>query len=82
MEAYVNDMLVKCFEAENHPVDLEECFQTLRKFQVNLNPLKCALRVFAGKFLGYIIHHQGIEVNLVKVKPILDMPAPRSIKEM
>ena len=82
MEAYVDDMLVKRFESENHPIDLEECFQTLRRSQVKLNPLKCSFRVSAGKFHGYIVHHQGIEVNPVKVKAVLDMPALRSIKEV
>ena len=75
-------MLVKSFEAEHHPTDLEECFQTLHKFQVKLKPLKCAFGVCAGKFLGYIVHHRGIEVNPVKLKAILDMLALRSIKEV
>ncbi|XP_052197259.1 uncharacterized protein LOC127804437 [Diospyros lotus] len=34
------------------------------------------------KFLGYIVHHRGIEVNPAKVKAIMDMPAPRSVKEV
>ena len=82
MEAYVDDMLVKSLIVEHHPADLEEYFQTLRKFHVRLNPIKCAFGVFTGKFLGYIVHHRGIEVNLEKVKAILDMQAPRNIKEV
>jgi len=57
MEAYMDDMLVKSLIAEHHPADLEECFQTLRKFHVKLNPIKCAFGVFARKFLDYIVHH-------------------------
>ena len=82
MEAYVDNMLVKSLIVEQHPVVLEECFQTLCKFNVKLNPIKCALGVSAGNFLGYIVHHRGIEVNPTKVKTILDMPAPRNIKEV
>lgn len=82
MEAYVDDMLVKSLLAEEHPTDLEECFKTLRRFQLKLNPSKCAFGVSAGKFLGYIVHHCGIEVNPEKIKAILDMPTPRSIKEV
>ena len=82
MEAYVDDMLVKSFKAEHHPTNLEECFQILPKFHVKLNPLKCAFKVFAGKFLDYIVHHRGIEMNSMKVKAILDMLAPRSIEEV
>ena len=82
MEAYVDDMLVKSFVAEHHPADLEECFQTLCKFYVKLNPIKCAFGVSTGKFLGYIVHHRGIEVNPLKVKAILDMLALRNIKKV
>lgn len=82
MEAYVNDILVKSLSTEHHPIDLEECFQTLRMFHVKLNHVKCAFGVSTGKFLGYIVHHRGIEVNPAKVKAIMDMPAPRNIKEV
>jgi len=81
METYVDDM-VKSLIAEHHPIDLDECFQTLYKFCVKLNPVKCAFRVSTGKFLGYIVHHRGIKVNPAKVKAILDMLGLRNIKEM
>jgi len=82
MEAYMDDMLVKNLLAEEHQTDLEECFKTLRRFQLKLNPTKCAFGVSPGKFLRYIMHHHGIEVNPKKTKMILEMPAPRSIKEV
>ena len=78
----MDDMLLKSLFAEHYLVDLEECFQTLLKFHVKLNLNKCAFRVSVGKFLGYIVHHRGIEVNLVKVKAILDMSALSNIKEV
>ena len=59
MEAYVDDMLVKSLLAEEHPTNLEECFKTLHRFQLKLNPTKCAFGVSVGKFLGYIMHQRG-----------------------
>lgn len=82
MEAYVDDILVKNLLAEKHPIDLEECFKTLHRFQLKLNPTKCAFGVSAGKFLRYFVHHHGIEVNPEKIKAILEMLTPRSIKEV
>ncbi|VFQ71635.1 unnamed protein product [Cuscuta campestris] len=35
-----------------------------------------------GKFLGYLVSRRGIEPNPEKVKAILDMEPPRSIKEV
>ena len=78
----MDDMLVKSLLTKEHLIDLEKCFKTLCRFQLKINPTKCAFSVSAGKFLGYIMHHCGIEVNPEKIKAILEMLAPRSIKEV
>ncbi|XP_052198359.1 uncharacterized protein LOC127805648 [Diospyros lotus] len=49
---------------------------------MKLNPAKCAFGVTAGKFLGFMVHYRGIEANPSKIKVILEMPPPRSIKEV
>ena len=49
---------------------------------MKLNPAKCAFGVSAGKFLGFIVNHQGIEGNPDKIKAVLDMPSPSGIKEV
>ena len=49
---------------------------------MKLNPAKCAFGVSAGKFLGFIVHNRGIEANPDKIKAVLDMPPPSSIKEV
>ena len=64
MEAYIDDMVVKSKVVENHLTDLVETFETLRKHRLKLNALKCAFGVSSGKFLGYLVTYQGIEVNL------------------
>ena len=64
MEAYIDDMVVKSKVVENHLTDLVETFETLQKRRLKLNALKCAFGVSSGKFLGYLVTYQGIEVNL------------------
>ena len=49
---------------------------------MKLNPTKCAFGVSAGKLLGFIVNHRGIEANPDKIKAVLDMPPPSSIKEV
>ena len=34
------------------------------------------------KLLGHMVSERGIEVNLDKIKAILDMPAPKTEKEI
>ena len=55
VEVYVDDMLVKSREEENHLDDLRETFNTLRQYNMKLNPSKCAFGVSSGKFLGFIV---------------------------
>ena len=82
MEVYIDDMLVKSTTAELHIAHLSEVFQILREYNMKLNPAKCAFGVSAGKFLGFIVNNRGIEANPDKIKVVLDMSPPSSIKEV
>jgi hypothetical protein len=82
MEVYVDDMLVKSIQASNHIQDLAEAFQALRLYGMKLNLAKCAFGVSSGKFLGFVVSRRGIEANLEKIQAMLDMQAPRSIKQL
>ena len=82
VEVYVDDMLVKSKEEKNHLDDLKETFITLRQYSIKLNPSKCAFGVSLGKFLGFMVSQRGIEANPEKVKAILEMSSPKTIKEV
>ena len=49
---------------------------------MRLNPKKCTFGVTSGKLLGHIVSERGIDVDPKKTKAILDMPAPRTEKEI
>ena len=57
IEVYVDDMLIKLKIAANHIVHLSDTFTVLRKYQIKLNPLKCAFGVASRKFLGSMVNH-------------------------
>jgi hypothetical protein len=82
VEVYVDDMLVKSRKATNHLVDLEETFNTLRRYRMKLNPAKCAFGVSSGKFLGFMVSSRGIEANPEKIRAVLEMQAPRTTKQL
>ena len=82
VEVYVDDMLVKSLDEEKHLDDLQETFDTLRRYNMKLNPSKCAFGVSLGKFLRFMVSHRGIEANLDKIQAILNMEPPRNIKEV
>ena len=79
---YVDNMLVKSKDEANHLEDLKETFSTLRKYNMKLNPAKCVFAVVSGKFLGFMVSQQGIEANLDKVKAIIEVKSPKTVKEV
>ena len=80
VQVYVDDMLVKSVHKNDHLNDLQETFDTLRSYNMKLNPSKCVFRVTAGKFLGFMMSQRGIEVNPKKVRAILELEIPRTMK--
>ena len=82
VEVYVDDMIAKSKEKEDHMNILRKLFNRIRKFQLKLNPEKCTFGVTSGKLLGFVVSQRGIEVDLDKVKAIVDLPLPRTIKEI
>ena len=50
--------------------DLENIFEIMKKHKLRLNASKCSFGVGSDKFLGYMVTHRGIEVNLDQIKVI------------
>ena len=49
---------------------------------MKFNPSKCAFRVMARKFLGFMVSQRGIEANPDKIRAIVEMALPKNIKEV
>ncbi|KAL0359477.1 UNVERIFIED_CONTAM: Transposon Tf2-12 polyprotein [Sesamum angustifolium] len=82
VKCYVDDLVVKSKKRENHFYDLRKVFERLRRYQLKMNPSKCAFGVTSGKFLGFIVRQRGIEIEQAKIDAILRMPEPRNIHEL
>ncbi|KAL8146473.1 hypothetical protein AgCh_004271 [Apium graveolens] len=82
MEVYVDDMLVKSLAKTDHITHLREAFEVLRYHKMMLNPTKCAFGVGSGKFSGLMVSKREIEANPDKIKAILDMEPPKTIKDV
>lgn len=54
MEVYVDDMIAKSWDREDHLLNLQKLFDRLRKYRLRLNPNKCAFGATSGKLLGFI----------------------------
>jgi hypothetical protein len=66
VEAYVDYVVIKTEDSDNFIQDLQQVFNSLRRYRWKLNSEKCVFGVPVGKLLGFIVSHQGIETNLEK----------------
>ena len=64
IEVYVDDMVVKSREGENHVQILKELFERLRKYKLRLSHARCSFGVKSGKLLGFRMSDKRIEVDL------------------
>ena len=82
IEVYVDDMIVKSKVVSEHVGDLANIFGILRKHKLLLNASKCSFGVGSGNFLGYMVTHRGIQVNLDQIKAINNLQPPQNPKEV
>jgi hypothetical protein len=64
LEIYIDDIVVKSVGMQEHFADLCLAVERMRKYRLKMNPLKCAFGVSTCKFLGFIMHEAGIEIDL------------------
>ena len=64
IEIYIDDMVVKSKVESEHVNDLRNIFAILRKHKLRFNATKCSFSIGSGKFLGYMVTHRRVEVNL------------------
>ena len=82
IEVYIDDMVVKSKIVSEHIGDLTNIFKIPRGHKLRLNVSKCSFGVGSGKFLDYMVTHQGIEVNPDQVKAINSLQLPQNPKEV
>ncbi|GJT64888.1 reverse transcriptase domain-containing protein [Tanacetum coccineum] len=82
MEIYVDDLVIKSHTEIELLRDIEETFYMLQKINMKLTPKKCTFGATEGMFLGYMISPEGIKPCLDKMEAVLQLPSPRTIKEV
>ena len=82
VELYVDDIIMKSRDRADHLATLQRFFERIRHVRLRLNPKKCTFGVTSRKLLGHIVSERGIEVDLEKIRAILDMPAMRMEREI
>ncbi|KAM2763111.1 hypothetical protein PS2_014761 [Malus domestica] len=82
VEVYIDDVVIKSKQRRTHVDDLRQAFLRMRQHNLKMNPAKCAFGVSAGNFLGFLVHHRGIEVDENKACAIISAPPPTTKKQL
>ena len=77
-----DDVIIKSRESSNNLTHLRKLFNRLRRYNLKLNITKCAFGVLDSKLLGFILRRRGIELYPSKIKPIQELPLPKTRKEV
>jgi hypothetical protein len=82
LEFYIDDVIAKLDSMDNHLADLRLSLQRMCRYGLKINPLKCAFEMSAGKFLRFIIHENGIEIDPMKIESINKVQPPQCKNDM
>nr|XP_018624431.1 uncharacterized mitochondrial protein AtMg00860-like [Nicotiana tomentosiformis] len=74
--------LNKSKKQSDHVGDLRKFFQRLHRYNLKLNPAKCAFGVPSGKLLGLIVSQRGIELDPSNIKAIQELTPPKNKTEV
>jgi hypothetical protein len=66
----------------DHPIHLCAIFLRCQFYHIRLNPQKGVFYVESSRLMGFIVSCQGIRVDPLKVKAILNLPPPSSLRQL
>ncbi|KAK3517700.1 hypothetical protein QTP70_015680 [Hemibagrus guttatus] len=70
--AYIDDILVYSTSMEEHVRQVREVLTRLQWYHLYVKLEKCKFHRSTVAFLGYVISHQGVEMDVVKVRAITE----------
>ncbi|KAK3556040.1 hypothetical protein QTP70_001859 [Hemibagrus guttatus] len=80
--AYIDDILVYSTSMEEHVRQVWEVLTRLQQHHLYVKLEKCEFHRSTVTFLGYVISHQGVEMDVVKVRAVTEWPAPTTVREL
>ena len=81
IEVFIDDFAVFS-DRKSHLECLRKTFEKCRETGLKLHPGKCFFGMGSGILLGHVVSSTGLQVDLEKVRVILTLLAPTSVKEI
>jgi len=79
VQPYLDDLPTHSWKRVDHPQHLRAIFLRCQHYKVRVNPHKCVFCVGFYRFLDFVVSKEGILLDPLKVKRILDLPPPSNL---
>ena len=79
VQPYLDDLPAHSRKQVDHLQHLRAIFLWCLHYKIQLNPHKCVFCVGSSRLLGFIVSKEGIRLDPLKVKAILDLPPPSNL---
>jgi hypothetical protein len=82
VSVYLGDILIFTNSLEEHSQITHLMLDRMHKHKLYLRPEKCKFEKVRIEYLGIIISHNKVEMDLVKIAGVADWPTPSNKKEV
>ena len=79
---FVNNILVYSKNEQEHESHLKLVLQRLREHKLYAKFDNCKFWLKEVVFLGHMVNHEGISIDLEKVKAVLEWSQPKNVTEI
>ena len=80
--SYLDDMLIYSKNQDQHIEHCKSVFNILRKHKIYCQLAKCKFFTNEVNFLGHVINQNGVQMQLDKIKSILNWSIPKTVKQL
>lgn len=82
MFCYLDDVIIVTDTFERHLEVLRSVFERLKGAGLTVNKQKCLFCRRELRYLGYIVNEAGLSVEPEKIRAILRLPTPSTVREV
>ncbi len=79
---YIDDILIYSNSLKEHLQHVRSVLKRLIQYQLYAKAEKCEFHQTSTSFLGYIISQVGVAMDESKVRAVLELPQPHTVKEL
>jgi hypothetical protein len=80
--SYLDDIIIVAATFEEHMYWLRKVLEALKEANLQINREKSEFCSAEVKYLGYVVNEEGLKTDDDKVKPIIEYPAPKNLKQL